>query len=130
MIFDPAADIIAKLEALRTLRTADARTDDVVRQMVQVYYSTTNALARADIFRQLHRTTVPELKRPLLEALGDPSLDPKIREEAAETLDGYLADPNVQAWLEYAFRNDPDPNVREQARRSLEIRGGARQPRI
>ena len=73
---------------------------------------------RADIFRQLHGVTEPVLKEPLLQALArDPA--PKVREEAAETLDLYHDDPNVMAWLRHTARQDPDVEVRAQAAVSL-----------
>ena len=119
VIFDPNADLVAKLEALRVLRRMSARSDDVVRQMVSVYYSTTNPDARADIFRQLHGMTLPELKRPLLEAVSNPNEFPKVKEEAAETLEGYLTDANVRAWLEHLAKNDENEAVRVQASETL-----------
>jgi hypothetical protein len=56
----------------------------------------------------------------LLEAISDPAAPNELKEEAAETLDGYLDDPDVVAWLEHAAQHDKDAKVREQAARSLE----------
>jgi RNA polymerase sigma factor (sigma-70 family) len=120
VIFDPAAGVEEKLAALRILRSANARSDDVVMQMVRVYYSTENPDWRADIFRQLGGVKTPELKRPLLEAVSDATRDPKVREEAAETLAEYLPDPDVKAWLDHLAAHDTDEEVRAQAKRSLQ----------
>lgn len=120
VILDPGEAVHRKLAALRVLRSADARSDDIVREMVSAYYSTGDQEARADIFRQLHGVHTPELKRPLVEAVSDPANRPELREEAAETLEGYTSDPNITAWLEHVAQHDENPKVREQASRSLE----------
>lgn len=119
VIFDPQAGIIEKLEALQVLRFNDARSDEIVREMVRLYYTTENSDARADIFRQLHGVATPELKRPLLEALSNAAEHSEVREEAAETLDGYVSDPLVRQWLKHVSTNDPSEKLRDQARRSL-----------
>lgn len=121
VILDPATGVEEKLIALRTLRAADARTDDVVKQMIQAYYSTENAAFRADIFRQLDGVKTPELRAPLLEAVSK-AADAGVREEAAETLFHYLPDADVKAWLEHLAANDPNQRVREQAAQSLQPR--------
>jgi RNA polymerase sigma factor (sigma-70 family) len=119
VIFDRTATVDTKLAALRILRSANARPDDVVREMVQAYYATENPYSRADIFRQLEGVTTAELKKPLLEAVGNPNEFPDVREEAAETLGGFLPDPEVKSWLETLAEAEPDPEVRQQAQQSL-----------
>ena len=101
VIFNAAAGVADKLQALGILRAVNARSDDVVRQMVQAYYSTNDAKLRADIFRQLSGVLTPELKPALLEAVRDTKQDSEIRQEAAETLAHYLPDPDAKAWLEH-----------------------------
>jgi hypothetical protein len=49
--------------------------------------------------------------------------DPKVREEAAETLAPFWSDPYVQSALRSAAENDPDEKVRKQARETLESKG-------
>ncbi|MFO0420066.1 MAG: HEAT repeat domain-containing protein, partial [Planctomycetota bacterium] len=49
--------------------------------------------------------------------------DARVREEAAETLAGYLESPGVRASLTAAMGADADEKVRRQAGRSLEPRG-------
>ena len=119
-IFNAAAGVEDKLEALRILRSANARSDDVVKQMIQAYYSTDDPKLRADIFRQLSGVTTPELKRPLVEAVSDTTQHSEIRQEAAETLAHYLPDPDAEAWLEHLAANDTDKGVREEATRRLQ----------
>lgn len=117
-IMNRESPIQDKLAALQMLRRADARTDDVVREMVLAYYSTDNENSRADIFRQLDGVTTPELKVPLLEAVSQ-SANSRVRAEAADTLANYLPDPDVKGWLEHLAANDPTPRVRREAQRSL-----------
>ena len=117
-IMNRESPIQDKLAALRMLRRADARTDDVVKEMALAYYSMDNDDAKADIFRQLDGVKTPELKTPLLDAVSK-STNTRVREEAAETLAAYLPDPDVKAWLEHLAANDPTQRVRREAQRSL-----------
>jgi hypothetical protein len=117
-LLDPRTEMGSKLEMLRNLRNADARSDDVVRHMANAYYSTEDPGQRADIFRQLDGVTNVELRAPLLYALENETA-PQVREEAAETLHHYLPDPDVRRWLEYVAENDPSERVRTQAAQSL-----------
>jgi hypothetical protein len=121
-LIDPGTEIGSKLEMLRNLRTADARSDQVVRHMANAYYSTEDPNQRADIFRQLDGVTAVELRAPLLYALENETA-PQVREEAAETLHHYLPDPDVQRWLEFVAENDPNERVRVQAAQSLRGEG-------
>ena len=74
---------------------------------------------RARIIQNLHRGQVSELQQPLLDYLRtDP--DPKVREEAADTLKYCRDDPSVRAALKEASEHDPDEDVRRQAGRTLE----------
>ncbi len=74
---------------------------------------------RADVFRQLSGVKDAILKPPLIDALQRDKY-PKVREEAAETLAPFLADPYVRAALTSAAQNDPDEKVQKQARETLE----------
>jgi hypothetical protein len=120
VIFDPTAPVTAKLAALRILRSANARTDGVVKQMLQAFHASDNPDVRADIFRNLSRMTTPELKTPLLQAVSNSNEHPNVRQEAAENMAGFLPDPDVKAWLETLAFSEPDPEVRLAARRSIE----------
>ncbi len=120
VIFNAAAGVTNKLEALGILRSTGARSDDVVKQMIQAYYATDNPKWRADIFRQLSGVTTAELKQPLLEAVRDTNQHTDIRQEAAETLAHYLPDPDAKAWLEHLAANDADERVRAEAARRLQ----------
>ena len=42
-----------------------------------------------------------------------------MKEEAAETLEGYLPDADVRAWLEHLAKNDENEAVRAQASETL-----------
>jgi hypothetical protein len=60
----------------------------------------------------------PRLRQPLLDALAFDA-HPKAREEAAETLAGFMPDAVVEAALNAAAANDADEAVRRQAKHSL-----------
>ncbi len=116
---NPQASPEERLAALRTLRAANARTSDVVQAMLQLHATSANPDVRADIFRQLSGVKDAILKPPLINALLKDE-HPKVREEAAETLASFLADPYVRSTLNAAAQNDADGKVQKQARESLE----------
>ena len=118
-LLDARTEIGPKLDMLRRLRAGDARSDDVVRHLADVYYSTEDPNQRADIFRQLDGVTTWELRAPLLYAVENETV-PEVREEAAETLYHYLPDPEVRRWLEFLAENDQNQGVRTQAAESLQ----------
>jgi HEAT repeats len=108
-----------RLAALRALRSANARTTDVVHSMLQLQAASKDPKVRADIFRQLSGVKDAILKPPLIDAVLKDN-DPKVREEAAETLASFTADPYVRSALNAAAQNDADPDVQKQARETLE----------
>ena len=111
------------LEALRVLRFGrledgtDARLP-VLPSMLELAQTSQDGEVRADVWRQLHGVVDPPLLSALLNALAN---DPyaEAREEAAESLDVFLPDPNVEAALRFAMENDEDSGVRGQAAESL-----------
>lgn len=124
-ILDPRADEAAKGKAWGALRFGpdDAWNDAIVAEMVRIGLTSTDDAIRADVWRQAdgnrtHLALVPAL----LQALTADAA-PGVREEAAETLANYRDNPQVKLALESAAANDPDEDVRDQARRSLG-RGG------
>lgn len=119
---DTTGDAETRLQALRRLRgVRGGRSREVVLSMIDLVRTSEDADVRADVFRQLHRVTTPELEQPLLDALRSDT-SAKVREEAAETLDHYLDSPAVVQALREAAENDSDRGVRKQARESLDGR--------
>ena len=99
---------------------------DVIRRKLEQQKQELMARAakvRADIFRQLSGVRDPALKPHLINGMLKDE-DPKVREEAAETLAPFGSDPYVQSALKAAAQNDSDQKVREQAIESLQKRGG------
>jgi hypothetical protein len=124
---DAAATEEERLNALRKLRGtkladgSDARLG-ALAEAIQLAESTQDAEVRADVWRQLSGVTDRSLVSPLLHSLqNDPSAE--VREEAAETLAGFLAQDLVRGALQFAADNDASPDVRAQALESL---GGRR----
>jgi hypothetical protein len=110
-----------RLAALRTLRTADARSSEVVEAMLRLQANSQDPAVRADIFRQLSGVKDATLKPPLINALLKDA-HPKVREEAAETMAPFLTDPYIRSALTSAAQNDTDEKVKAQARETLEGR--------
>jgi len=118
LIFDPQTDIRTKLTGLRVLRTSDQLTDDDVRQMVHVFDQTTDPRAQVGIMRLLDDVRTPEFLDTLMQ-VSSTSENPRLREEAIDSLSGYLPDPNLKDWLEAVARDDPNSRVKREADRLL-----------
>jgi hypothetical protein len=118
---NPQAGASERLQALRALRTANARTPDVVQAMLHMQATSTDPNVRADVFRQLSGVSDPIMKPHLINGVLKDD-NPKVREEAAETLAPFWADPYVQSALRSAAENDPDEDVRTQAAETLRKR--------
>ncbi len=123
-IVDAASAPEQRLAALRVLRgraTGAVDPRDVpalVAALAGLARTSPDADVRADVLRQLDGVRDPALRDPLLEALEhDTSWG--VRSEAAETLAGYLDDPDVRAALERAAAQDVNASVRHEAARSL-----------
>jgi hypothetical protein len=119
---NPQASSADRVAALRALRAANARTSDVVQAMLQLQASSDDPNIRADVFRQLSGVSDPVMKPHLINGVLKDA-DPKVREEAAETMAPFWSDPYVQAALKSAAQNDPDEKVRQQAKEILEKQG-------
>lgn len=120
-IVDPRASEADKLRAWGQLRGAgpDAWTPEVVAEMARIGLTSSDAAVRADVWRQASapRARSDALVPPLLQALAD--AEARVRSEAAETLGRYREHGLVVQALEATAANDPDDDVRRQARRSL-----------
>jgi HEAT repeat protein len=119
---NPEAAVAERLAALRALRAANGRTNDIVQAMLKLQATSADANVRADVFRQLSGVTDPVMKPHLINGMLKDN-DAKVREEAAETLAPFWSDPYVQSALRSAAENDPDEKVRKQALESLEKKG-------
>jgi hypothetical protein len=120
---DRSATEAQRLEALRSLRgqrdqdAIDARLY-VLDGMLELARTSQDGETRADVWRQLNHMTDQRLRQPLLDALAFDE-HAKAREEAAETLAGFLPDLGIEAALRAAMENDSDAGVRRQAAESL-----------
>lgn len=113
-------ELLLALRSLRMARTADGKDPrlDVLPEMIRLAESSQDERARADVWRQLSGVDDRSLLQPLLHALqNDPSS--RVREEAAETLGGFLPDASARNALEFAAENDASPDVRAQCYESL-----------
>lgn len=120
---NPARSEEERLQALRLLRGQRIDGEDarlpVVGALIEVGLHSKDAAIRADVWRQMHGVEDPLLRAPLLYALrNDP--DARAREEAAESLDAFLPDGEIEQALRTAAEHDADAGVRRQAARALE----------
>lgn len=116
-ILDGASTDERRLAAWSDLRHSDAVSDAVVLAMIDLGLNSPDAGTRADVWRQAdsnYRSAL--LVEPLLQALAGDA-DPRVREEAAETLEIYRSHAGVVEALRFAADNDPE--VRRQALLSL-----------
>lgn len=119
LLFDPNASLRDQLAALRILRTSDQLTDDDVRQMVSIFNQTENERAQVEIIRRLDDVRTPEFLDTLM-AVSSTSENARVREEAIDSLSGYLPDPDLKDWLEVVSKDDPNKRVQREANRLLQ----------
>ena len=118
---DPSSNDEMKTKAWRSMRYSESElwTDSIVLEAVRIGTTADDPEVRADIWRQAHgNATHPLLVQPLLQSLAN-DLDPRVRAEAAETLDLYLDQAGVREALQAAANHDEHRGVRQQARSSL-----------
>jgi hypothetical protein len=109
----------ARVEALRTLRTADQRSLDVVDSMVDVISDRNVAAStRAAAIRHLKGVDSPKLKAQLLALLQNES-DPRVKSEAVETLQTFYDDPAVLDSVRKML-DDPSERVRQEAAKRID----------
>lgn len=107
-----------RLRALGLLRRNGAMTDEVVQRALAWLQSSTNAGTRRELVQQLDGITNPAMKAPLLGLMGTEPND-NVREEVAKSLRRFTDDPSVESALWKAALNDPDGDVRDEARDAL-----------
>jgi HEAT repeat protein len=125
---DPNASHRDRLQALRLLRRNGALTEDAVASAVGWLSSATNGNVREDVLEQLDGLTNAVLRAPLL-ALAAGDTDADVRERAVENLQRFAGDPQVDAQLWQSLMNDPEDDVRRQAREAL-VEGPASETRL
>ncbi len=118
LLSDSDASLPEQLAALRLLRRSDQLTDDDVRQMVKVFNATENERAQVEIIKQLDDVRTPEFLDTLM-TVSSTSENARVRQEAIDSLSGYLPDPDLKDWLEIVAQDDPNSRVRREARRLL-----------
>lgn len=124
ILANPASPVAEMLVAHETLRrVADAYTPTMVQALVQIGTSDPDSDTRARVWCNFDGSShLPELVPHLLRALStDP--EPRVRDEASETLGNYLDDPDVLAAVKYAAEFDVSARVRQKAVRTLQESG-------
>jgi HEAT repeat protein len=117
--FDPAASDADRLRSLRLLRRGNQQLDDtVVAQAVNWLQSSTNGNTRRELLQQLDGVTNSALKQPLL-AMLQTETSRNVREELVDVLSDFANDPAVESKLWDLALNDPDGDVRGEARDAL-----------
>ena len=107
-----------RLRALGLLRRNQGMSEEVVQHALDWLQSSTNAGTRRELVEQLRGVTNAAVKGPLLGLMGTEPND-NVREEAARNLGRFTGDPAVESALWKAALNDPDGDVREEARDAL-----------
>jgi hypothetical protein len=119
LLFDESAGLRERLAALRVLRTSDRLTDDDLRQMVKVFDGTEKKRAQVEVIRWLDDVRTPEFIDTLMH-VSSTSENARVRQEAIDSLSGYLPDPDLKEWLEVVSQNDPNVRVKREAKRLLD----------
>ncbi len=118
IIFSGQKEVKEKLAALRILRSAKERSDDVVLKMIDEFHKTSDEDMKAEILNHLDDVKTPELVQVLLEASSQ-SRSARVRREAVDSLSGFLPDPDLMDWLSYVETNDTEKRVRKEATRLI-----------
>lgn len=110
----------SRLRALKMLRSANERTREVAAAALEVIARPdVHPDTRSDLISELKGLTFPEIKAPVLAALGDGSHD-DTRKEAVQVLQGFFDDPAVVAAVTRARDADPSATVRREAAERLD----------
>ena len=117
---DPQATMDDRLLAARALRYAQADAPQVMQSMAQLAQPGQDLKTRLRVLEAFDGTSDPAFTASFIQGLQDP--DAKIRRQAADSLSGLKADPNVAQWLQYMAQNDPDERVRQEAIQALQGR--------
>jgi hypothetical protein len=119
LLSDSEASLSEQLAALRLLRKSDQLTDDDVRQMIKVFNAMDDERSQIGIIKQLDDVRTPEFLDTLMR-VSSTSENARVRQEAIDSLSGYLPDPDLKDWLEIVAQDDPNSRVRREARRLLD----------
>lgn len=118
-LLDPNLTELDRARALGMMRLQGGhKADEVVDAALGLLAQSKEARTRALIIRNLHGSGNPKLVAPLLGVLASDA-DEDVRDEAAETLDDFVAQPEVKAALEQAASSDASEKVRRRAQASL-----------
>jgi hypothetical protein len=115
---DPATSDRDRLAALRVLRRGNALADPELQFTANWLMGLTDERLREDLLRNLEGMTNAQLRTPFLQ-LAAKNADARVREQALDNLQRYLADPEVEALMWDRLRNDPEQRVRDEAERAL-----------
>lgn len=120
VILDPAADVVAKIQAHKSLRRVEgAYTPQMIQALIRIGQTHAVAERRANVWTFFDGSTRSDmLIAPLLYALRHDASD-LVRAEAAETLGDYTESPAVREALKWHAANDNSKSVRDKARRSV-----------
>jgi len=118
-LLDPNLTELDRARALGMMRLQGGhKADEVVDAALGILAQSKDARTRALIIRNLHGSGNSRLVTPLLGVLASDA-DEDVRDEAAETLDDFVAQPEVKAALEQAASGDASEKVRRRAQASL-----------
>ncbi len=116
---DAGAAATERIEALRRLRGqflddgTDARLA-VVASALELAGTTDDPAVRAGVWQHLSGLKVPEMRAPLLSALGRDT-SPEVRARAAEALGAFMPDPEIESALLRSLDFDGDESVKDAA---------------
>ncbi|HYE30896.1 MAG TPA: HEAT repeat domain-containing protein [Methylomirabilota bacterium] len=116
--YDPAASDRDRLAAFRLMRRNGQLNEEAVAMAATWLQGTTNANTKRELLGQMDGMTNEVLKQPLL-AMMNTETDGRVREELADVLADFAADPAVESKLWELALNDPNGDVREEAREAL-----------
>jgi HEAT repeat protein len=112
------ASVDERLLSMRALREAGPLSPEVISEMTNLAQNNTDPVTRAKLFSAFDGINDPNLMPTLVNGLQDPN--PVVRENAADALSSFSADPRIQEWLNHVINTDADPRVKREAMQALQ----------
>lgn len=112
---DPYAPIEKRVASMRILQSGRQDISDIALPLAQAATQAADSQTQLQYIRAFDDVNHPEFMVPLVNAVQNE--DPGIRLRAADALVDYRNDPIIKEWLVHLAKNDPDPEVRQEAAR-------------
>lgn len=117
-LLDASLSDSERLHALRVLRKNRGLDEETLRGALDWLAGSGEKSTRREILKLLEGSTNGLMRQPLL-SLAANDADPKLREQAVESLRAFVSDPTVEKQLWAMLQSEQNPDIRKQAEEAL-----------